>query len=168
MNMVCQRCKQAKATVHITDTMPQKRERHLCEGCAEKEGIIIKQTHQTTTAILQEFIKQKAGMAAGDERACPRCGITFREFRLKGQLGCPHDYEVFRALLAPLLERAHQGATHHVGKVPGNAEPIVRRQSGLHKLRRELQEALDQENYEHAARLRDQIREMETDAPEVS
>ncbi len=166
MNVICQSCKEAKATVHITDTVPEKRERHLCEGCAEREGVIIKQTPQTTSAILQEFIKQKAGVAGADDHTCPKCGITFKEFRLKGQLGCPHDYEAFRSLLAPMIERAHQGATQHVGKVPASADLGVQKEAGLYKLRKEMQEAIDQELYERAASLRDEIRTLET--PESS
>ena len=162
MNFVCQLCKQSKATVHITDTIPDKRERHLCEECAEKEGVIIKQQFHTTNAVLQEFIKHKAGLGEADDHACPKCGITFREFRLKGQLGCPHDYEAFRQLLAPLIERAHEGATHHVGKVPTTADSTTHKQTGLLKLRRELEEAVEQENYERAANLRDQISQLES------
>ena len=159
--VVCQRCHEVKATVHITDTSPQKRERHLCEDCAEKEGVIIKQPH-ATNAILQEFIKQKVGLGGADDRACPKCGITFREFQMSGQLGCPHDYEAFRALLAPLIERAHENATHHVGKVPNTADFTVRRQTGLLRLRRQLQEAVKAENYERAASIRDEIQTLES------
>ena len=162
----CQRCHQAKATVHITDMMPEQNEQHLCEECAEKAGIIVKHQHQTTSAILQEFIKHKAGITGADDRACPKCGLTFREFRLKGQLGCPNDYEAFRSLLAPLIERAHEGGTHHVGKVPSTADSTIHRLTGLVRLRRELQEAIEQENYEEAARVRDQIQTLE--APESS
>ena len=147
MSLLCQNCNQAKATVHITDTVPEKRERHLCEECAEKENVIIKQQHKTTGDILQEFIKHKVAPGAGDDLTCPKCGISFREFRLKGQLGCPHDYEVFRSLLGPLIERAHEGASHHVGKVPGTAGATIQKQTGLLRLRRELQEAVEQENY---------------------
>ena len=161
MNANCQRCQKARATVHITDTAPQKREWHLCEECAEKEGVIIKQHHQTTNAVLQEFIKQKTGIAQVEDLACPKCGTTFREFQSKGLLGCPYDYEAFRSVLVPLIERAHGGGTHHVGKVPATAETAVRRQTGLMRLRRELQEAIEQENYERAARVRDQIRSFE-------
>ncbi|MBI4718683.1 MAG: UvrB/UvrC motif-containing protein [Planctomycetes bacterium] len=164
MNALCQHCKQAKATVHITD-VAERRERHLCEDCAEREGVIVKQSSQTTNAILQEFIKHKTGLAAVDDRTCPKCGITFREFRLKGLLGCPHDYEAFRPLLLPLIERAHHGATQHLGKVPSAADPALRKQAGLRRLRQQLQEAVDQENYEAAARLRDQLRQMESAEP---
>ncbi len=162
MSLVCQRCQEARATVHITDTAPEKRERHLCENCAEKEGVLIKQHHHTTSEILQQFIKHKTGLGAGDDVACPKCGLTFREFQLKGQLGCPHDYEAFKKLLTPLIERAHEGATHHVGKIPVTADQTVQKQTGLLRLHRELQEAIEQENYERAARVRDRIQALET------
>lgn len=162
MSSDCQRCHQAKATVHITDTVPEKRERHLCENCAEKEGVIIKQHHHTTSQILQQFIKHKTGLGAGDDVACPKCGMTFREFQLKGQLGCPHDYEAFQEFLRPLIERAHEGATHHVGKVPATADDTVRKQAGLLRLRRELEAAINGENYELAARVRDRIQTLES------
>lgn len=162
MNGMCQRCKEVRATVHITDTVPDKRERHLCEACAEKEGVIIKHHHHTTSEILQHFIKQKTGLGAADEVSCPLCGMSFREFQLKGQLGCPNDYQAFRKLLKPLIERAHEGGTHHVGKIPPTADAALQKQTGLVRLRRELQEAIDHENYELAARVRDQIQALET------
>lgn len=166
MSVICQRCKEVKATVHITDTMPQQRERHLCEACAEKEGVIQKQLHQTTNEILQQFIKHKTSTVSGSDTICDKCGISFREFHVKGLLGCPHDYQVFRKYLAPLIERAHEGATQHVGKVPPSAGKHTQRQLGLVRLRRELKDALEQENYEQAASVRDQIRQLET--PESS
>lgn len=162
MAIICQRCKQAKATVHITDTSPTKREQHLCEECAQKEGVIIKQEPHTTNQILQHFIKQKTGLGETDDLACPKCGMTFRDFQLKGQLGCPHDYEAFDRFLMPLIERAHEGATHHVGKVPQTAEESVRKQAGLQRLRQQLREAIQQENYERAARVRDEIQALES------
>jgi len=161
MSLPCQRCHKAKATVHVTDTLPEKRERHLCEDCAEKEGVIIKQQH-TANEILQQFIKHKAAIAGTEDLACPKCGMTFREFHVRGLLGCPNDYEAFKKLLTPLIEHAHEGATAHSGKVPATAGEMVRRQAGLLRLRRELQEAIEQENYEVAARVRDQIQALES------
>jgi len=162
MSLSCQRCQQAKATVHVTDTIPEKRERHLCESCAEKEGIIVKQQYQTTNEILQQFIKHKTGLGQSDDLTCPQCGLTFREFQTKGHLGCPNDYSAFAAALTPLIERAHEGATHHVGKVPPTAGEGVTRETGLLRLRRTLQEAIDDEDYERAARVRDEIKTLET------
>ena len=78
--MNCQRCQQSKATVHITD-VPDKREQHLCDECAVKVGVIIKQSHQTANEILQQFIKPKTGLGAVEDLACPKCGLTFKEFK---------------------------------------------------------------------------------------
>lgn len=164
MHYVCQSCNQAKATVHITDTMPEKRERHLCGDCAQKDGVIVKQ-HQNTNEILQQFINHKTALGESDDRECPKCGMTFREFQSTGQLGCPHDYEAFRSILEPLIRRAHGDATRHVGKVPCTAADTVHRQTGLVRLRRELQDAIEQENYERAARVRDDIRAAEQSDP---
>ena len=165
-HIVCQRCHQARATVHITDTTPKKRELHLCEDCAEKEGVIVKQ-HHTTNQVLQEFIKQKTGPHKLDDVACPKCGITFREFQMSGQLGCPHDYVAFREVLTPLIERAHENATQHVGKVPRTAGSTVQRHADMLRLRRELEQAVKAENYELAARVRDEIRALEVaESPE--
>jgi protein arginine kinase activator len=163
MNFLCQRCNTSKATVHVTDTAPQKRERHLCEECAEKEGIIVKQQHHhSANHILQEFIKQKAGLASTDDLSCPECGITFQEFQSKGVMGCANDYEAFRSVLVPLLERAHGRGAKHLGKVPPGAGKDIEHQAGLVKLRRELQDAIDQENYERAAAVRDQLKRLES------
>ncbi|MGD2110417.1 MAG: UvrB/UvrC motif-containing protein [Phycisphaerae bacterium] len=163
MSIICQLCHEAKAAVHITDIVPEKRERHLCEDCAEKEGVIIKQG-PSTGEILQQFLKQKSVASGSADISCPKCGCTFREFQVKGQLGCPHDYEVFKSVLGPLIERAHGGATQHVGKVPATADATIQKQAGLLQLRRELEGAIQQEDYERAANLRDRIKELESEA----
>ena len=81
------------------------------------------------------------------------------EFRSDGRLGCPADYEVFRAGLLPILQRIHR-ATRHVGKVPRRLAPENRAAEVL-KLRQQLRRAVDAENYELAAQLRDLIRQKE-------
>jgi len=92
---------------------------------------------------------------------CPVCGLTWAQFRKSGLMGCPHDYALFDAKLQPLLARAQEGATQHAGKVPvkmRQGEPV--RQVVTLRLRRELQKALDAENYEQAALLRDQLKKL--------
>ena len=92
---------------------------------------------------------------------CPTCGISFAEFREKGRLGCPNDYEFFEESLTPLLEKIH-GATQHRGRLPqGSLDEAGQRNDTLLRLRRELQQAVKAEQYEAAARLRDQIRKTE-------
>lgn len=165
MMTLCESCKKAQATVHLTDILPpngEKRERHLCERCAAEEGITA-QKQESISSILEGFVKQSAGMGETADLACPKCGITFREFRGNGLLGCPNDYKAFEKHLSSLIEKAHEGATHHIGKTPSRLkgiEPSV--QVKLAKLRRSLQQALGVEDYELAARLRDDIKGVES------
>ncbi len=80
------------------------------------------------------------------------------EFRAEGRLGCPHDYEVFRIGLEPLLQRIHRAA-RHCGKRPHHRAVNAATEAELLELRRRLREAVEIENYEEAARLRDLLRE---------
>ena len=92
---------------------------------------------------------------------CEACGITWAEFRQGGLFGCANDYTAFEKDLTPLLQRAHEGATHHVGKVPtrrGGTGVPVKKTVDLAKLRKELQRAVESEDYEKAAKIRDQIK----------
>ncbi|OYW15649.1 MAG: hypothetical protein B7Z55_14890 [Planctomycetales bacterium 12-60-4] len=104
------------------------------------------------------------GLAAmpeeADDNSCPNCGITFKEFRSQGRLGCAHDYVAFQEELLPLLENIH-GEVQHVGKVPKRAPDASQQQFRLVKLKSRLRAAVDDEMYEEAARLRDEIAQLE-------
>ena len=122
--MKCQQCEKP-ATFHITElTGPQPQEVHLCEGCA-KTYLLQNDGGPPAVAptLANVLAKQlKLGQAAEelaklDQRACPKCGITFYEFRNQGRLGCPHDYEYFERELTPLIMNIH-GEAKHVGKHP--------------------------------------------------
>lgn len=159
--MKCHYCDQA-ATVHLTDIVGgQKKERHLCEECAEKQKLL-KQQDLNLPAILQALIGQHIGTLTDElsRLTCPSCGIKYMEFRAAGRLGCPQDYEVFRSGLAPLLQRIHR-AGKHVGKAPRHRGPDPATYSELIALRRELKTAVEAEQFEEAARLRDLIRAKE-------
>lgn len=159
--MKCQCCSNP-ATVHLTDIVNgHKKETHLCQSCAEKKNLVHHQ-ELNLPAILQALIGQHIG-PVNDEMArltCPECGIKFMEFRAEGRLGCPRDYEVFRVGLEPLLQRIHR-AVRHVGKRPPHHARNAARQGEIFKLNRELQQAVEREAYEEAARLRDLIRQKE-------
>jgi protein arginine kinase activator len=97
-----------------------------------------------------------------DPAICPVCGLTWNNFKQTGLMGCPHDYQMYESKLLPLLKRAQEGAGEHVGKVPRKKQTQENdRQVTSLRLRRELQKAIDAENYEQAARLRDQLRTLE-------
>ena len=162
--MKCDNCNKT-ATVHLTEIKHGKKiEKHLCEQCAaQNEGLPVK-SHTPINELLTNFVMAHSGLQKEVGHACENCGITWAEFRQGGLFGCANDYQVFEKDLTPLLQRAHEGATHHVGKVPtrrGGSGVPMKRQIDLTKLRKELAKAVEAEDYECAAKLRDQIRQAE-------
>jgi protein arginine kinase activator len=162
--MKCDNCNKT-ATVHLTEIKHGKKiEKHLCEQCAaQNEGLPVK-SHTPINELLTNFVMAHSGMQKEVGHACENCGITWAEFRQGGLFGCANDYVAFEKDLTPLLQRAHEGATHHVGKVPtrrGGSGVPMKRQIDLTKLRKELAKAVEAEDYERAAKLRDQIRQAE-------
>ena len=162
---LCERCKKAKATFHLTniERSGEKVERHLCDRCAGEEGLL--QSPKTTidlNEILENFIAgSKAGSADLSSLVCDECGISYIEFRNQGLLGCAKDYEIFKEQVGRLLERTHDGATHHTGKSPKSAGTVHKPQQDIRRLKRQLDEAVTAEDYERAAELRDRIQELE-------
>ncbi|MGC4030266.1 MAG: hypothetical protein QM754_00765 [Tepidisphaeraceae bacterium] len=119
--MKCENCNNP-ATVHLTEIKGGKKiEKHLCESCAASlEGIGQSKGHTPINELLTNFVMAHQGTAkeTATQTQCDACGMTWAEFRQSGLLGCANDYRVFEKELAPLIQRAHEGATHHVGKAP--------------------------------------------------
>jgi len=162
--MKCNNCNN-QATVHLTEIKGGKKiEKHLCEQCAaQNEGLPVK-SHMPINELLTNFVMAHSGMQKEQALACEHCGVNWTEFRQNGLLGCAHDYTVFERELTPLLKRAHEDQTHHVGKVPtrrGGTGVPVKRQVDVARLRKELARAVEAEDYERAAKLRDQIKQAE-------
>jgi protein arginine kinase activator len=162
--MKCDSCNKP-ATVHLTEIKHGKKiEKHLCEQCAaQNEGLPVK-SHTPINELLTNFVMAHSGLQKDLGLACETCSITWAEFRQSGLFGCANDYQTFEKDLTPLLQRAHEGATHHVGKVPtrrGGTGVPMKRQVDLTKLRKELAKAVEAEDYERAAKIRDQIRQAE-------
>jgi protein arginine kinase activator len=162
--MKCNNCNKV-ATVHLTEIKNGKKiEKHLCEQCAaQNEGLAVK-AHTPINELLTNFVMAHSGLQREQGVTCEHCGISWAEFRQSGLFGCEHDYQLFDKDLTPLLQRAHEGGTHHIGKVPtrrGGSGVPAKKRIDVAKLRKELQRAVDAEDYERAAKLRDQIREAE-------
>ncbi|MCA9057435.1 MAG: UvrB/UvrC motif-containing protein [Planctomycetaceae bacterium] len=157
----CRRCSKP-AMLHITEIREGKAVAiHLCESCA-REYLDSKseEEKEPTSSDLQAKLEELVSSESDESLVCPTCGITFAEFRENGRFGCPQDYTVFAAELAPLLENIHEETTH-VGKRPRHNEPGTNEQSELIQLRNRLRDAVEAEDYESAAALRDQIAVLE-------
>lgn len=171
MSVYCQKCQTATAVVHVTELKGDKKyELHLCEECAEASEQVPKASQSSMLEFLQQFMESATRLR---DRQCPECGMTFTEFKAKGRFGCAHDYDVFLSRLLPLLERMHESSEHteSVAGLPAVSapEPVTAppAEGELARLRRELKRAVDQEQYEKAAALRDKIRELERGEPDA-
>ncbi len=160
-DMVCDNCGSTEAVVHLTQIVNNQMSTHrLCEKCAAEKGL--ESTPEPASIPLTDFLAQMGKDPAPDTNPqCSFCGLTFKDFRETGRLGCPHCYETFASHLQRLLRRVH-GGTQHVGKVylppDPSASELERRLEGL---RRKLHRAVEAEDFERAAELRDQIRSLE-------
>ncbi len=168
--MQCQRCGERPAVIHLTTIVDNTHtEQHLCEACAVAQGI---QTEATLAKFpIGNFLATLgSGTATAQpttdaEQRCSACGATLQDFRDSGRLGCSVCYDAFGASLRMLLRRIH-GSSRHVGEpyasplgmdVPPEGEPAAE----VAALREQLQRAVEAENFELAARLRDEIRSRE-------
>lgn len=156
--MLCEKCGKAAATCHYTTNVNGKvTEKHLCAQCAKAEQF---STAQDAFAdLLGNFFY---GSSLPRVRSvCPLCGTSFGEIARSGKVGCAECYKTFASELAPTLRRLY-GDARHTGKIPSTAAADVRRKHRLADAKAELAAAIDAQEFEKAAALRDEIRELES------
>jgi protein arginine kinase activator len=148
----CSLCAEV-ATVHLSQVVGGKVTKvHLCEACAGKGGAVDPAVFQLADAL------QAPGPAA--ELTCPHCGFTDVDFRKRGRLGCPSCWETFGGVLSPLLLKV-QPEVAHVGRAPAGTAPLGRLRHQLAAARAALAAAIATEDYEQAAKSRDEIAALE-------
>ncbi len=163
--MVCDACKQQQATVHLTEIVnDQMTELHLCEACANQKGAQVESHFGLADLLggLADFGKAQELEEDVAAKVCPNCGMTYQDFRKVGRLGCGECYGTFKRNIASLLKRIH-GSPHHLGKSPARLEKPSQAKHELADLKRRLERAIEMEEFEEAARVRDLIREFEHD-----
>src|ERR1041385_8776584 len=163
--MLCCVCKEKPATVHLTEIKGDKVQKvDLCEGCAKEKGV-----NDSSFALADlllglgasQEIEQSAG---GAELKCPHCGFTQADFKKSGRLGCSECYKTFAEGLEGLLKSMHKG-TRHAGKVPEAMRRTRETADRIKTLQRRLSKAIEEENFEQAAALRDEIKKPPASGP---
>ncbi len=160
--MVCELCKQSQATVHLTEIVnDQMTELHLCEACANQKGAQV-ESHFGLSDLLSGLAETSKTQEPDEvsTKVCPNCGMSYDDFRKVGRLGCADCYPTFKRSLGSLLKRIH-GSPIHLGKSPARLVKPAKAKTELAELKRKLERAIEQEEFEEAARLRDQIRRAE-------
>lgn len=159
--MVCDVCKKKEAVVHYTEVVHGKvKKLHLCEGCAKSKGIGL-QTPFSVGELMGGLTPLVWGKAAVEkEIICSGCGMKLSELRKTGRLGCSYCYEAFGKKLIPILNSIHK-STRHIGKIPTAAKKIMGVMVEIRELELKLQEAVGKEEFELAAKIRDEIRALQ-------
>ena len=128
--------------------------RHLCRDCLKKYKA------GDLQAVLAAVLANMASKTAQTpDIVCPRCGEKYAEFQKTGMLGCAECYHAFRRELTPIITRM-QGRAQHAGRRPPVSEEEKARQTHMEELRALMEAAVAEENFEEAARLRDELRSM--------
>ncbi len=172
--MLCEKCKKRTATVFYNENMNGKvRSYSLCGECAAKlhEKGELQDITSMVGSFADPFSELQDHFFSGffgispqkelrPERKCPSCGTVYPEIAKSGRVGCPECYSVFADELSRLLQSVH-GTTSHIGSVPARQRAMQERTENLKRLRALQKEAVGREDYETAARLRDEIRALE-------
>jgi len=167
--MLCDDCRDKEAEVHLTSIeADEMRSLHLCVSCAAGRGISAEDTKTDTEATppLVDFLAQLGSSGhrtpvPDSSEPCPFCGTSATDFRKAGRVGCSQCYVHFESQLRGLLRRIH-GSSHHAGKLYlSEASDITDRLGQISSMRRRLKRAIETEDFEAAAELRDRIHEME-------
>lgn len=165
--MLCEKCQKNQATIHIVKVINgEKHEINICQSCA-KEGEELNIPGEFISPfsfqnILSGFVDymNKSSQSAPVEVRCPKCGISDKDFKTTGLVGCEQCYTTFNSLINPIVRRV-QGRVEHRGKVPAKACKDILERNKLSKLKEELQNAVQAEEYERAAAIRDEIKALQ-------
>ena len=168
--MLCQNCGKNTATTHIKSVVNGVlTEFDLCENCAREKGYVnfFKDLHWDFGNLMGGFIGSHQGRTPAQR--CSKCGASFAEITESGKIGCSECYTFFRDRLMPTVNRIH-GSAKHKGKIPGTSalrivepagEMAVVKPDPIEQKRALLKSAIEEQNFEQAAVLRDEIRELE-------
>lgn len=171
-HMICQECGQRPAKFHFTKIINgEKSEINLCDQCAKEKGELsmfsdggFSFNHLLAGLLnFDQPFKEKTQNAFTQEEVlhCERCNMTFEQFAKLGKFGCSSCYKSFSKQLEPILRRLHSGNTNHTGKIPKRIGGTIHVQKEIKHLREQLRELISKEEFEQAAMIRDQIRELE-------
>ncbi len=155
-------CGEKEANIHLTQMVNDDvKNLHLCEACAAASGLDVNSPMSLTDVLLGLDGKKEDDGKPLPDRVCSVCQMHFSDFKKTSRLGCQRCYESFEEYLAPLIDDMQKGG-QHMGKVPSRraANPALPR--SLLSLQGALRAAVTKENYEEAARIRDEISSYES------
>jgi len=146
--------------VHLTQIVGDKMQKlDLCEECAKTKGVNDPAGFAMADIMLGLGASQEIEQAVGADLKCARCGFTQADFKKTGRLGCPECYKTFAEGLSGLLKTMHKG-TKHIGKAPEALRASRESSDRFKALQKKLMKAIESENFEEAAALRDELKHL--------
>lgn len=172
--MECQECKERSATLHFTKVVNgTKTEIHVCEQCAKEKGYVSQEEEAYSLHDLLSGLfnfeptpiqtEQKSNYTTHHGLKCSNCGMTYQEFTRIGKFGCAECYHAFADRLNPIFRRVHSGNTVHDGKIPKRIGSTIHQKKQLDQYKKQLQHLIEDEEFEEAAKVRDQIKALQHD-----
>lgn len=184
--MLCDKCKTKEATFHYKVTTGGKTtETRLCADCAKELGISSESIFGSKKmSLLNDFVSDEEvfgnlfngllgksmgtayeGAKQASRLVCPSCGMSESELSRNGKLGCSQCYKTFATMLSPTILKIH-GNVEHTGKSPAGFAEKKTKLDEIKSLKRKLETAIEAQEYEEAARLRDAIKALEAQKQE--
>lgn len=178
--MLCDECHKNLATIHLIKVVNEESMRlNLCESCAQKlaaesalnffftfpkllASIFDAESPEGLVQVLKEGLREEE-----DLLTCGICGISFAEVKENGRLGCEDCYQTFSPKLTSIFKKVQEGF-EHTGKIPKQLGEEARLKFKIRALGNRLKDCVEKENYEEAAKLRDEIRRLESLLAQVS
>lgn len=184
--MLCQNCGENEANVRYTQIINGvKKEMALCEKCSKKLGVGNMDFSMPInfSSFLSDFFEEEKEFLPSfmeqEKLVCDKCGMTYEDFINTGKFGCENCYEIFSNKIDPIFKNIH-GGNRHIGRgislpfgkskelkvnsekyTDVGADPVFDLNNQLEKLKRDLKQAVQEERYEDAAKLRDEIKRLE-------
>ncbi|MBC7959444.1 MAG: UvrB/UvrC motif-containing protein [Vallitaleaceae bacterium] len=156
--MMCDKCNERAANVVITQQVGEKYIKlYLCEKCSEETEGLLKDDNDSFQQFLSGLINAKGTSLKNELLKCENCGMTLSAFRKSSKVGCTQCYKTFNNYFEPLIKRIHSNS-EHTGKRPHKLESEMNAIHKIEILQNELKKAIIKEEYELAARLRDEIK----------
>jgi protein arginine kinase activator len=167
--MICQECGERQATLHFTKIINgEKTEFHICEACAKEKGEALPGLNNSFSIhnLLSGLLNFDTPSGVVNQNVtkplqCSNCGLTYSQFSRSGRFGCAHCYKSFGDRLEPLFRKVHSGNIAHHGKIPRRSGHLIQMRREIQDLKKQLEQSIAEEEFENAAQLRDQIRQIE-------
>ncbi|TQS76102.1 hypothetical protein DX933_03310 [Ornithinibacillus gellani] len=171
--MECQECHKRPATIHLTQVIHGKKMQiNVCEECAKLKGYFTypEEAYTLHNLLTGLFNFDSPKMESGtnntpiqhrNDLQCPTCELTFSQFKRSGKFGCATCYDAFSSQLDPILRRVHSGNTKHAGKIPKRKGGNLHLKKQMEDYRNQLKTLIEEEAFEQAAKVRDQIKALD-------